>query len=57
MADLSYVRKEMVPEQAPPPSTIGAIGWLVGRRRNFFDIPNFLAQDSGVIPGKTEFGI
>ena len=33
MSDLSYVRKEMVPEKAPPPSTIGPIGWV---RENLF---------------------
>ena len=34
MADLSYVRTEMMPEQAPPPSTIGLIGWF---RQNLFN--------------------
>ncbi|MBK5932531.1 L-glutamine ABC transporter membrane protein /L-glutamate ABC transporter membrane protein /L-aspartate ABC transporter membrane protein /L-asparagine ABC transporter membrane protein [Rhodovulum imhoffii] len=33
MADLSYVRTEMVPEQAPPPSSVGVLGWL---RENLF---------------------
>ncbi len=34
MTQISYVRKEMVPEQAPPPSTTGVIGWM---RANLFD--------------------
>jgi len=34
MTEVSYVRKEMVPEKAPPPSTIGPIGWV---RENLFD--------------------
>ncbi|MEM7240797.1 MAG: amino acid ABC transporter permease [Pseudomonadota bacterium] len=34
MADTSYVRTEMLPEQAPPPSTIGLIGWF---RQNLFN--------------------
>ena len=34
MSDLSFVRTEMVPEKAPPPSTIGMIGWL---RANLFN--------------------
>ena len=33
MADLSYVRTEMLPEQAPPPSEVGMIGWV---RTNLF---------------------
>ncbi|RME15942.1 MAG: amino acid ABC transporter permease [Alphaproteobacteria bacterium] len=34
MTDLSFVRTEMLPERAPPPSTTGVIGWL---RKNLFD--------------------
>lgn len=34
MAQTSYVRTEMVPEKAPPPSTAGVIGWM---RANLFD--------------------
>ena len=33
MADLSYVRTEMLPEQAPPATSVGLIGWL---RENLF---------------------
>ena len=33
MADLGFVRTEMLPEKAPPPSTVGIIGWL---RANLF---------------------
>ena len=33
MADLGFVRKEMLPEKAPPASTVGIIGWL---RANLF---------------------
>lgn len=33
MSDLSYVRKDMLPEKAPPVSEVGAIGWL---RANLF---------------------
>ena len=28
MTDLSYVRTEMLPEQAPPPTEVGVLGWL-----------------------------
>jgi len=34
MSDLSFVRSEMIPEQAPPASTVGVIGWM---RENLFD--------------------
>lgn len=34
MTDFSYVRTEMVPEKAPPPSTVGIVGWL---RANLFN--------------------
>lgn len=34
MADLSYVRTEMIGEQAPPASSVGIVGWL---RANLFD--------------------
>jgi len=33
MADLSYVRTEMLPEKAPPASQVGIVGWL---RTNLF---------------------
>ena len=33
MADHSFVRTEMLPEQEPPASTVGALGWL---RANLF---------------------
>lgn len=33
MSDISFVRTEMLPEQAPPPSSVGAIGWA---RANLF---------------------
>ncbi|ARE39486.1 Glutamate/glutamine/aspartate/asparagine transport system permease protein bztC [Rhodovulum sp. P5] len=33
MSDVSFVRTEMVPEQAPPASSVGVIGWL---RENLF---------------------
>ena len=33
MTDISYVRTEMLPEQAPPATSVGAIGWL---RANLF---------------------
>lgn len=33
MTDLSFVRKEMVPEKAPPLSEVGVIGWM---RTNLF---------------------
>lgn len=33
MADLSFVRTEMLPEQAPPPSEVGILGWV---RSNLF---------------------
>ncbi|WP_299356422.1 amino acid ABC transporter permease [uncultured Shimia sp.] len=33
MSDLSFVRTEMLPEQAPPASEIGVVGWL---RHNLF---------------------
>ena len=36
MADLSYVRTEMLPEQAPPASTVGLLGWL---KENLFSGP------------------
>ena len=28
MATESYVRTEMLPESAPPPSTVGVVGWM-----------------------------
>ena len=34
MSDLSFVRSEMLPERAPPPSTVGVIGWM---RENLFN--------------------
>ncbi len=34
MKDVSYVRTEMLPEQDPPASTSGVIGWM---RQNLFD--------------------
>ncbi len=34
MPQTSYVRTEMLPEKAPPPSTTGVIGWM---RANLFD--------------------
>ena len=34
MPQTSYVRKEMLPEKAPPASTAGVIGWM---RANLFD--------------------
>ncbi len=33
MSDISFVRKEMLPEKAPPASEVGAIGWA---RHNLF---------------------
>ena len=36
MTDMAYVRHEMVPEQAPPPASVGVVGWL---RDNLF--PNW----------------
>ncbi|MEX0308553.1 MAG: amino acid ABC transporter permease [Ruegeria sp.] len=33
MSDVSFVRTEMLPEQAPPASEVGAIGWI---RHNLF---------------------
>ena len=33
MTDVSFVRQEMLPEKAPPASTVGAIGWM---RENLF---------------------
>ena len=33
MADMSYVRTEMLGEKSPPPSTVGVLGWL---RANLF---------------------
>jgi general L-amino acid transport system permease protein len=33
MADLSYVRTEMLPEKAPPATSVGLIGWM---RENLF---------------------
>ncbi|SLN46602.1 Inner membrane amino-acid ABC transporter permease protein YhdY [Roseovarius litorisediminis] len=33
MSDLSYVRTEMLPEQAPPATAVGIIGWM---RENLF---------------------
>ena len=33
MSHTSFVRTEMLPEQAPPPSTVGVLGWL---RENLF---------------------
>ncbi|NNK78191.1 MAG: amino acid ABC transporter permease [Litoreibacter sp.] len=34
MSDLGFVRTEMLPEQAPPATTVGAIGWA---RQNLFN--------------------
>lgn len=34
MADLSFVRTEMLDEKAPPPTSVGVIGWI---RENLFD--------------------
>ncbi len=34
MADVSFVRTDMLPEQAPPPSSVGVVGWL---RENLFN--------------------
>ena len=36
MADRSFVRTEMLPEQAPPPSSVGVVGWM---RANLFSTP------------------
>lgn len=36
MTDLSFVRKEMLPQQAPPLSSVGLIGWMRG---NLFSGP------------------
>ncbi|TCO71530.1 amino acid ABC transporter permease [Rhodovulum euryhalinum] len=36
MADLTFVRHEMVPEQAPPATSVGPRGWL---RENLFSSP------------------
>jgi len=36
MAEVSFVRTEMLPEQAPPPTEVGIIGWL---RENLFSGP------------------
>lgn len=33
MSNLAYVRTEMLPEQAPPASTVGVVGWM---RENLF---------------------
>ncbi|MCT4607771.1 MAG: amino acid ABC transporter permease [Pelagimonas sp.] len=33
MSDVSYVRTEMLPEQAPPPNSVGLVGWM---RENLF---------------------
>ena len=33
MADLSFVRKEMLPEQTPPVTSVGLVGWM---RENLF---------------------
>ena len=33
MSDTSFVRTEMLPEQAPPATSIGAVGWI---RANLF---------------------
>ena len=33
MSDTSFVRTEMLPEKAPPPSSVGVVGWL---RANLF---------------------
>ena len=33
MSDVGYVRQDMLPERDPPPSTIGAVGWM---RENLF---------------------
>ena len=38
MADLSFVRKEVIPERAAPLSETGVIGWF--RKNMFSDIPN-----------------
>jgi len=34
MSDLSFVRSEMLEEKAPPPSSVGVVGWA---RENLFD--------------------
>jgi len=34
MSDMHFVRSEMLPERAPPASTVGAIGWM---RENLFN--------------------
>ena len=33
MSDLAFVRTDMLPEQAPPASEVGVIGWM---RENLF---------------------
>ena len=33
MSDVSFVRTEMLPEQAPPASEVGILGWI---RHNLF---------------------
>ena len=38
MADLSFVRKEIIPQRAAPLSQTGIIGWF--RKNMFSDIPN-----------------
>ena len=38
MADLSFVRKDIIPERAAPLSETGVIGWF--RKNMFSDIPN-----------------
>lgn len=34
MSDMSYVRSEMLPERAPPASSVGPVGWM---RQNLFN--------------------
>ena len=38
MADLSFVRKDIIPQRAAPLSETGVIGWF--KKNMFSDIPN-----------------
>ncbi len=38
MSDLGFVRTEMLPEKAPPASTVGFVGWM--RENLFSSVPN-----------------
>ena len=54
MTDTFFVRREMLPEESPPPSSVGLVGWL---RENLFSNWQNTILPSFPLPLSTTFSL